>query len=295
MTEAQKTPEREIGAASGWPMLVLVIVLFLALPAVLIYAANTRGENPLLVVGGILIGLFSVLLWSGFFVIAPNEARVLTLFGDYRGSVKRNGFFWTNPFMTKARISLRARTLNGERLKVNDKMGNPIEIAAVVVWQVSDTAKATFDVQDYAQFVAIQSETAVRHLTSAYPYDGGEDEVTLRGATDEVNTHLQRELQERLHRAGVTVIEARFSHLAYAAEIADAMLRRQQATAMVAARFKIVEGAVGMVEHALAELAKGNIVQLDEERKAAMVSNLLVVLCSESSARPVVNTGTLYP
>ena len=173
MTEAQKTPEREIGAASGWPMLVLVIVLFLALPAVLIYAANTRGENPLLVVGGILIGLFSVLLWSGFFVIAPNEARVLTLFGDYRGSVKRNGFFWTNPFMTKARISLRARTLNGERLKVNDKMGNPIEIAAVVVWQVSDTAKATFDVQDYAQFVAIQSETAVRHLTSAYPYDGG--------------------------------------------------------------------------------------------------------------------------
>lgn len=295
MSEVSKTVERPLEPGSGYPMLVFVVLLMLVFPTAVVAAVRSEPHNSLLFLIGLLSAVFSIALWPGFFVIAPNEARVMTLFGNYRGSVKRNGFFWINPFMTKARLSLRARTLNGERLKVNDKLGNPIEIAAVVVWQASDTAKAAFDVQDFAQFVAIQSETAVRHLASAYPYDAGEDELSLRGATDEINHHLQRELQERLLRAGVTVIEARFSHLAYAPEIADAMLRRQQATAVIAARSKIVEGAVGMVEQALRELSRGNIVQLDEERKAAMVSNLLVVLCSETSARPVVNAGTLYP
>ena len=294
MTEGSKLSERVVRATPGASMVVLVILLYAAMIAMIVYTA-TQSREPLLAVGGILVGALATVLSCGFFVIAPNEARVLTLFGDYQGSVKHNGFYWTNPFMTKVRISLRARTLNGERLKVNDKSGSPIEIAAVVVWQVEDSAKASFDVQDYAQFVAIQSETAVRHLASAYPYDGTEEELSLRGATDEINHHLQRELQERLLRAGVNVIEARFSHLAYAPEIADAMLRRQQASAVVAARSKIVEGAVSMVDQALRELSKNNIVQLDEERKAAMISNLLVVLCSESAARPVINAGTLYP
>ncbi|MBC8423838.1 SPFH domain-containing protein, partial [bacterium] len=227
-------------------------------------------------------------------VVNPNEAAALLLFGDYKGTVKRNGFCWANPFMTKMKVSLRARNLNGEKIKVNDLTGNPIEIAAVVVWKVVETAEALFEVDDYEEYVETQSEAAVRKMASAYPYDGPEDQLTLRGTPDELNERLEQELQERLDRAGVKVIEARLSHLAYAPEIAGAMLQRQQASAVVAARQQIVAGAVGMVELALAELGQKKIVELDDDKKATMVSNLMVVLCSEHSAQPVVNAGTLY-
>ena len=222
---------------------------------------------------------------------------MLILFGGYRGTVRDSGFFFTNPFNKKFKISLRARNLNGEKLKVNDKRGNPIEIAAVVVWRVQDTAQAVFDVDNYEAYVRIQSESALRHVTTAYAYDDGDgetSELTLRGGSDEVSAALTKELQERLAKAGVQVEEARLTHLAYAPEIAQAMLRRQQAEAVIAARKKIVHGAVSMVEMALKELSAKNVVNLDEERKAAMVSNLLVVLCGESEAHPVINTGTLY-
>lgn len=220
---------------------------------------------------------------------------MLILFGAYKGTVRDSGFFWRNPLFKKQKISLRARNLNGDRLKVNDKRGNPIEIAAVVVWRVEDTAQATFDVDEYEHYVAVQSESAVRHLASAYAYDQGEgEELTLRSSADAINKALQAELQERLAKAGVTVEEARLTHLAYSPEIAQVMLRRQQAEAIVAARTKIVQGAVGMVDMALGELTKNEVVDLDEERKATMVSNLLVVLCGESEVHPVVNTGTLY-
>ena len=223
----------------------------------------------------------------------------MVLFGNYAGTVRKNGFFWANPFFVKRKFSLRARNLSGQKLKVNDKIGNPIEIAAVIVWQVDDTFKAAFEVDDYEQYVVIQSEAAVRHLAQSYPYDSFEDEgreagLTLRSSAEQVNKLLEGELQDRLARAGVKVIEARLSHLAYAPEIAEAMLRRQQATAVVAARTRIVQGAVSMVEMALNQLSERNLVELDEERRAAMVSNLLVVLCSESAASPVINTGTLY-
>jgi regulator of protease activity HflC (stomatin/prohibitin superfamily) len=285
--------EREVRSVSGWAMVVLAIVLAAAGVFFLITGANR--DNPPLILGVtfpcfLLFGL----IVRGLFVVNPNEAMVLLLFGAYQGTVKRNGFCWTNPLNTRARLSLRARTLNGQMLKVNDRTGNPIEIAAVVVWRVQDTAMAKFDVDNYHEYVNTQSETAVRHLASSYPYDASEDELSLRGATDAINQHLQRELQERLSRAGVQVQEARFSHLAYAPEIAGAMLQRQQASAIIAARKKIVEGAVGMVEDALRMLREMQVVDLDEERKAAMVSNLLVVLCSERSAQPVLNAGTLY-
>ncbi len=224
----------------------------------------------------------------------PNGSQVLLLFGSYVGTVKDSGFHWANPFYTKRKVSLRARSLNGEKLKVNDSAGNPVEIAAIVVWRVTDTYAASFQVDDYESYVALQSETAVRHLASSFPYDGEEHEVSLRRNTDEVSTHLQQELQERLRLAGVEVIEARLSHLAYAPEIAGAMLRRQQAAAVVAARQKIVDGAVGMVEMALDRLEEHGKVQLDDERRAAMVTILMVVLCGEQSAQPVVNAGTLY-
>jgi regulator of protease activity HflC (stomatin/prohibitin superfamily) len=239
--------------------------------------------------------LAGILLSVGFFVLQPNQAGALVLFGHYQGTVKENGFCWRNPFTSVKKISLRARNLNGEKLKVNDKVGNPIEIAAVVVWKVQNTAEALFDVDDYEDYVSVQSEAAVRHLAGRYPYDSHEgDEVSLRGGTDEVNVELTKELQERLGRAGVVVQEARISHLAYASEIAGAMLRRQQAQAVIAARQKIVEGAVGMVEMALTQLSEKHIIELDDERKAAMVGNLLVVLCGEEQAQPVVNAGTLY-
>ena len=224
---------------------------------------------------------------------------MLILFGTYKGTVKKNGFWWANPFLSKKKVTLRARNLNGERLKVNDKAGNPIEIAAVVVWQVKDTYHASFEVDDYEHYVVVQSEAAVRHLAGSYPYDNFDDDeekeiLTLRAGTEQVNEVLENELQERFQRAGIKVIEARISHLAYAPEIAEAMLRRQQASAVVAARTQIVNGAVSMVELALEKLSRQNIVELDEDRKATMVSNLLVVLCSESHATPVVNAGTLY-
>jgi len=240
--------------------------------------------------------LASILISIGFFILQPNQAAVLLLFGRYVGTAKSEGFRWANPFYTKKKISLRLRNLNGDKLKVNDKAGNPIEIAAVVVWKVRDTFAACFEVDDYIDYVETQSESALRHLTSAYPYDSWDDEekITLRGDIDEVSTALEKELQERLHKAGVEVLEARLSHLAYAPEIAEAMLRRQQASAIIAARQKIVEGAVGMVRMALEMLNAENVVALDDERKASMVSNLLVVLCGETNAQPVVNAGTLY-
>ena len=242
----------------------------------------------------ILVSLFII---KGFIIINPNEAIVLVLFGNYSGTIKDSGFHWINPFYLRTLISLKARNLNGQSLKVNDKIGNPVEIAAVIVWQVEDTAKAIFEVDDYNKYFNIQSEAAVRHLAGICPYDNFEEEnadITLRGGAEKVNILLENELNERLAPAGIKVIEARISHLAYAQEIAGAMLRRQQATAVVAARRLIVEGAVGMVEMALAKLSEREIVHLDEERKAAMVSNLLVVLCGDKEVNPVVNTGTLH-
>jgi regulator of protease activity HflC (stomatin/prohibitin superfamily) len=247
---------------------------------------------------GVVLGIVNfVLVLPGLVIVNPNESKVLTLFGKYTGTVKQDGFFWVNPFTVKKKVSLRAFNLNGQQLKVNDKVGNPIEIAAVIVWQIKDTANAVFAVENYIQYVNIQSEAAVRHLANSFPYDNIEDEtasITLRGGADQVSALLEKELNERLDRAGIEVLEARISHLAYAPEIAHTMLQRQQASAIISARRLIVEGAVGMAEMALAKLSEKNIVTLDEERKAAMVSNLLVVLCGDRSVNPVVNTGTLY-
>jgi len=283
--------EKNIRVGSGWPLLALNILLYLGLIPAIIYTIGQPLAGVILIS---LVLLVAILVSVGFFVVNPNEAVAVLLFGSYKGTCRANGFRWANPFFTKHKLSLKARNFVSDKLKVNDLSGNPIEIAAVVVWCVHDTAQALFDVDDYEEYVTTQSEAAVRNLASAYPYDGSEEEITLRGSTEEINDNLQRELQERLRHAGVTVIEARLSHLAYAPEIAGAMLQRQQAHAVVAARQKIVEGAVGMVEMALEELNKQQLVVLDEERKAAMVSNLLVVLCSEHAAQPVVNTGTLY-
>jgi regulator of protease activity HflC (stomatin/prohibitin superfamily) len=251
--------------------------------------------------GYVLTAIFSlmllVLMSCGFFVVPPNVARTLVLFGRYRGTVRDDGFYWTNPFTQRRRVSVRAHNLASEKIKVNDLIGNPIEIAAVVVWRVRDTAQATFDVEDYLHFVNVQSEAAVRQLASSHPYDEGQADdhhVSLRGHADQVAGELQEMLQGRLDRAGIEVLEARLSHLAYAQEIASAMLQRQQATAIIAARKKIVEGAVGMVEEALSELGSKHILQLDDERRAALVGNLLVVLCGHSAPTPVLNTGTLY-
>ncbi|MBE0641000.1 MAG: SPFH domain-containing protein, partial [Bacteroidales bacterium] len=238
-----------------------------------------------------------LLLMPGFVVVNPNESSVLVLFGAYKGTIKKNGFFWVNPFFTKRKLSLRAFNLDSEPIKVNDKVGNPIMIGIVLVWKVENTFKAAFEVDDYVHFVNIQSEAAIRKLAGHYPYDNFDDEgadITLRSGGEEVNSVLEEELEERLAIAGIRVLEARISYLAYASEIASAMLRRQQASAIVAARIKIVEGAVGMVELALDQLSKKNIIDLDDDKKAAMVSNLMVVLCSDKDASPVVNTGTLH-
>jgi regulator of protease activity HflC (stomatin/prohibitin superfamily) len=289
--------ERPAKPGSGYGMLFTGILL-IGLGIYCLYL-GIQVDNALFILPLIICVLLGILVLVGLFVVNPNDSRVLILFGTYKGTVKKNGFWWANPFLSKKKVTLRARNLNGERLKVNDKAGNPIEIAAVVVWQVEDTYHASFEVDDYEHYVVVQSEAAVRHLAGAYPYDNFEDDsekevLTLRAGTDQVNTVLENELQERFERAGIKIIEARISHLAYAPEIAEAMLRRQQASAVVAARTQIVDGAVSMVELALEKLSKQNVVHLDEERKAAMVSNLLVVLCSESSASPVVNAGTLY-
>jgi len=300
--------QRQIHVANGWVMLPVTILIFpvgvwLFIRFILMGVELSPGATPTIAMWATLalslvvlgLGVFSCF---GYFTLQPNEARVLILFGAYRGTVRRDGFHWTNPLNTKQRISLRARNLNGEQLKVNDKRGNPIEIAAVVVWRIDDTAQAVFDVDDYTDYVTVQSESAVRHLANCYAYDHGEGEeeteTTLRSGIEEVSVALQGELQERLAKAGVVVEEARLTHLAYAPEIAGAMLRRQQAEAIIAARKKIVHGAVSMVEMALEDLLKKNVVELDEERKAAMVSNLLVVLCGETEAHPVINPGTLY-
>ena len=280
--------EKITKAMSGYS----ILMLFFALLAVAVFSGVSQMPIP-----AVLLGVVAFFILPGFSVINPNEGLVITLFGVYKGTVKQNGFLWMNPFFTKKKVSLRAMNLNGSPIKVNDKVGNPIEIAAVIVWQVQDTAKAVFEVDNYFQFIAVQSEAAIRSLAGAYPYDHFEDEessITLRAGTQIVNEKLEEELNERLSRAGILILEARISHLAYSAEIAGAMLQRQQAQAVVAARKTIVEGAVGMVEMALAKLSERNIVDLDDERKAAMVSNLLVVLCAEKSVSPVVNAGSIY-
>jgi len=280
---------------SGFAILVVCLAFLATAAYFFVNGAHEESTfNSLL--GGLCILAF-VFLAKGLIIVNPNQARVLTFFGKYVGSVKANGLLWVNPFYKSFAISQRSENLEGSPLKVNDKMGNPIEIAAVIVWQVSDTYKSAFEVANFTQYVKIQSEAAVRHLATTCPYDHMEDEhadITLRDGGEKVNELLEKELNERLAPAGIIIKEARISHLAYSPEIAGAMLQRQQATAIVAARFKIVEGAVGMVELALQQLSKKGIVQLDEEKKAAMVSNLMVVLCGEKAATPVLNTGTLY-
>lgn len=297
------SPELGFRPTSGW----MTLPTFLAIETASIWgfvrgviaAKQQSGAVEVTTIATIvamaIVAVVVFVLLLGHFTLQPNQAAVLLLFGKYKGTARDDGFHWANPFLTKTKVSLRSRNLNTDKLKVNDSRGNPIEIGTVVVWHVANTAQACFDVDDYTHYVAIQSEAAVRHLASSYPYDSGHDhEVSLRGATNEVNRALQAELQERLNKAGVVVEEARLSHLAYAPEIAGVMLRRQQAEAVVSARMRIVEGACGMVEAALERLSASKMVELDAERKAAMVSNLLVVLCGEQGAQPVVNAGTLY-
>jgi regulator of protease activity HflC (stomatin/prohibitin superfamily) len=336
--EGKKTTtstERDIRVQNGWVMLVFLIGLLLGDIWLLIFSivdgvkSTGAPHIELLILSALLLPL-CIILMTGFFTLQPNEARVLVLFGAYKGTVRTSGFHWGNPFYSNGpvqfrtlqervaaakaaatapapmqktlgrnKISLRARNFNGEKLKVNDKRGNPVEIAAVVVWRIEDSAQAMFDVDNYENYVRVQSESALRHLASRYAYDHGEDseednEITLRSNVEEVSQALCAELQERLAKAGVRVDEARLTHLAYAPEIAQAMLRRQQAEAVIAARKKIVFGAVSMVDMALKELAAKQVVQLDDERRASMVSNLMVVLCGESEVHPIVNTGTLY-
>ena len=285
--------ERERQTASGMLMLTVFLILTAVALGGLVRAARAD-DRGVAIFCAIAVALTS-LGFAGLFTVAPNEGRVLQLFGAYRGTAKDEGLRWANPFYSKKRISLRVRNFESAHLKVNDTDGNPIEIAAIVVWRVVDTAEAVFEVDDYEHYVKVQTESAVRNLATHYPYDAHiEGHLSLRGSTDDVAKRLKSEIRDRLAKAGVEVIEARISHLAYAQEIAAAMLRRQQAGAIIAARQKIVEGAVGMVEMALDMLSKSNLVKLDDERKAAMVSNLLVVLCADREAQPVVNTGTLY-
>ena len=286
--------EVEYRPMQGWLMLIIQI-LVLAVSIFGFVTAVRPPADPWMVIFWVLVWAVNFLMWAGFFIVNPNEAKVLQIFGKYVGTVKTPGLRWANPFYSKRRISQRIRNFETARLKVNDSEGNPIEIAAVVVWKVVETAEACFEVDDYNNYVHVQSEAALRNLATSYPYDTHVDSVTsLRGNTAAVAAHLKTEIQDRLAKAGVETIEARISHLAYAPEIAAAMLQRQQAGAIIAARKLIVEGAVGMVEMALDRLSAKSIVHLDEDRKAAMVSNLLVVLCGERAAQPVVNTGTIY-
>ena len=281
--------EKIIIPANGYLMLFAFLILFIGSIATIFVLKSIW---PVLTI------FLSIILAIGFIMVQPNNSRVLLLFGKYVGSVKKNGFYWVNPFYTKKKISLRASNFDSERLKVNDKLGNPIMISTILVWRVQDTYKAAFDVDNYENFVRVQTDAAVRKLASMYPYDNFADEghvedITLRSSVNEVSEALEKEIDERLSIAGIEVLEARIGYLAYAQEIANAMLKRQQATAIVAARHKIVEGAVSMVEMALDELGKKNIVDLDDERKAAMVSNLMIILCGDKDASPVLNTGTL--
>ena len=284
--------EREFAALPGLPITLLLLVTF----GLLIYTFVNLDDPSLVTVVGLSLALvLNAFLFAGVFSVNPNEGRVLQLFGEYVGTVKKPGLRWANPLFTKKRISLRVRNFESTRLKVNDHEGNPIEIASVVVWRVVDTAEAVFEVDDYQNFVKVQTEAAVRNLATRYKYDAHEEhEISLRGNTADIAEHLKKEIQDRLARAGVDVIESRISHLAYAPEIAQAMLQRQQAGAIIAARQRIVEGAVGMVQMALDMLSQREILELDNERKAAMVSNLLVVLCGERSTQPVINAGTIY-
>ena len=278
---------------SGYLMLVVLLVAQLGFAYAIFRAVVVFSIAG--IIAAVLASIVVVICWAGLFMVNPNEAKVLQLFGKYVGTAHEPGLKWANPFYAKTAVSTRVRNFESSKLKVNDNRGSPIEIAAVVVWKVFDTAESLFEVDDYEEFVQIQSESALRNLSTTYPYEPHEGEGTaLRSHPAEIAQALRKEIQDRLETAGVTVIEARISHLAYASEIANAMLRRQQASAIIAARTKIVAGAVGMVEMALNELEKNNVVELDEERKAAMVSNLLVVLCGEEATKPVVNTGTLY-
>lgn len=289
--------EKIFKPVSGFLALLLALVLFIAGIVFMVDGVDYQNQPTIRLWIGLFAVLSAIFLFKGVTIINPNHSRVCVFFGKYVGTVKENGLKFINPLFRRMNISLRAQNLESSKLKVNDKMGNPIEIGAVIVWQVRDTYKAAFEVANYDHYVKVQSEAAVRHLANSFPYDNLEDEtadITLRDGADKVNEILERELNERLAPAGIVIIEARISHLAYAAEIAGAMLQRQQATAIVAARTKIVEGAVGMVEMALDMLAKKQVVTLDDEKKAAMVSNLMVVLCGEKSASPVLNTGTLY-
>lgn len=280
--------EKEFSPKSGYLFLAVLILVI-----VLIVSGFLRG----MVIPSLILMVVAIFITPGFTIVDPNKSCVMVLFGAYVGSIKRNGFFWTNPFYTKKKFSLRARNFNSDPIKVNDKLGNPIMIGLVLVWKVEDTYKAAFGVDEYEHFVVVQSEAALRKLAGLYAYDNIEDEkakITLRDGGEEVNFELEKEIRERLEIAGIHVIEARINYIAYAQEIAQAMLKRQQATAIVAARFKIVEGAVSMVQMALEELSKKEIVELDEDKKATMVSNLMVVLCGDKDVTPVVNTGTLY-
>lgn len=297
-----QTTEREVRAWSGWSLVPLLLAIGIGLGywiyTLIARLAGFGGAEAATIwtlVFAVILTVLCFVCCFGFFTLQPNVAQVLILFGKYIGTVKSSGFWWANPLLTKHKVSLRAHNLNGSIIKVNDLQGNPIEIAVVVVWRVTDTAKAVFDVEDYGDYVSIQSESALRHLASAYPYDTTVDgELSLRGSMDDVSQKLEAELTERIAKAGIQVSEARISHLAYAPEIAAAMLQRQQAEAIVAARTRIVDGAVGMVEMALHRLKEHGTIDLDEERKAAMVTNLLVVLCGDKAAQPVINAGTLY-
>ena len=285
--------EKELKGLSGW-LMIFVLLAAAAFSVSMLVQAIKEADITLILVW-VLVLLLDAVCWGGLTVVNPNEAKVVQLFGVYKGSIKQQGLWWVNPLTSRRTVSLRVRNFESSRLKVNDHDGNPIEIAAVVVWRVVETAEAVFHVDDYENFVHVQSESAVRNLATTYPYDAHQEgQLSLRMSAGEIAHRLRQEIQDRLSKAGVEVIEARISHLAYAPEIANAMLRRQQASAIIAARQKIVEGAVGMVEMALDLLSSKQVVQLDEERKAAMVSNLLVVLCADREAQPVVNAGTLY-
>jgi regulator of protease activity HflC (stomatin/prohibitin superfamily) len=284
--------EKTIETKSGYLFLFLGLLLILSL---LINILIT--QNLILIPITIILTVVGIFICTGLIIVNPNESRVLILFGNYKGTVKENGFFWVNPFYVKKKISFRAQNIDSEPIKVNDKLGNPILIGAVLVWKVEDTYKAAFEVENYINFVKIQTESAIRKLAHTYPYDNFDDEekeISLRSGGDEINQVLEHEIRERLSMAGISVMEARISNLSYAPEIASAMLQRQQATAIIAARTKIVEGAVSMVETALHKLSEKRIIDFDDEKKASMISNLMVVLCSDKSASPIINAGTLH-
>jgi regulator of protease activity HflC (stomatin/prohibitin superfamily) len=296
--ETTMTKEKTITSSNGLGYLFLILFLLLFAVAVIIFRANNPSDDymdAVYIVFSIVVILVAFLMMAGFYTIEPNFAVVILLFGKYIGTDRSEGFHWANPFYSKKKLSLRTNNFDSQKLKVNDKKGNPIEISVVVVWRVNETAEALFAVEDYKTYTIVQSESAIRHIATLYPYDVTDDEpISLRSSIDEVSLALAKEIQERIAGAGIIIEETRINHLAYAPEIAHAMLQRQQAEAVIAARTKIVDGAVGMVEMALKRLSEENVIQLDEERKAAMVGNLMVVLCSDRSAQPIINSGSLY-